>query len=208
VELTPPAIIRLGVENDRHDFMLTNRVVMKKVIPGVLALLLTSCLPIQAPAVDRIRIDDLEPSIIDRGGEFVLRGRNFSCNDGSYTLQTRVQMHRGNRFTHAVDLPLSVVLDEVLRARVPAAVAPGVYTIYVVTTSASGRLLCRSNPRTLTIRQPAPPATAADPLQVINNPCAARNADENEQGIGSPSCPYPMRHIWVSENLDNRTREN
>ena len=186
-----------------HESSLARLVVMKKVILSVLTISLMSCLASPAPAVDRMRIERLDPSTIDPGSEFVIRGGNFSCSGDSYTLHTRVQMHPGSRFTHAIDLPQSVTLYDMIKARVPRAIPPGEYTIYVVTTSASGRLLCRSNPVTLTVRQPAPPTRSADPFQVINNPCAARTG--GAQDARSPSCPYPMRRIWVNENLDNRT---
>ena len=41
-------------------------------IVSVLSVL--SCLGSEARAVDRIRIDSIEPSVVDQGGEFILRG--------------------------------------------------------------------------------------------------------------------------------------
>jgi len=87
---------------------------------------------------------------------------------------------------------------------------PGEYTIYIVNhDETSGQLKCQSNPVTLTVRQPAPPAAAADPNQVLSNPCLRHTSGEAlaDQAFSfpgtarssppPPTCPYPMKFIQL-----------
>jgi hypothetical protein len=173
-----------------------------------------SCVGSEARAVDRIRIDSIEPSVVDRGGEFVVRGGNFSCHGESNTLQTRVRLQR-RRSTLDLDAPghylrLSVILNDELKAHVPTEIVPGEYAVFVVTFSASERLLCRSNAVRLTVRQPAPPAVSADPNQVMKNPCGRLAAEDAAAALrlrlpgtdepAKPTCPYPMKLIQLDVN--------
>jgi len=170
------------------------------------------CLGSEARAVDRIRIDSIEPSVVDQGGEFILRGVDLQCVGRSYWSHTQVQMRwRTGRVVYVRYLSLSVILDNEIRAYVPRNMRPGEYTIYIVNhDERSGQLKCQSNPMILTVRQPAPPAAAADPNQVMSNPCSRYSAAEaaadlavSLPGIAGSSppppatCPYPMKLIQL-----------
>jgi hypothetical protein len=183
---------------------------MAKTVLIFVTLFLICCITPDTQAAGQMHIDSIEPSVIHAGGEFLLRGGDFGCNDGSYTVETRVRLQRRGAFdldAPGVYLGLSVILDDQLRAHVPREVAAGQYTIFVITFSASGRLLCRSNPVTLTIRQPSPPAVAADPNQVIENPCSRRDPTDAASaarftlpGMGRSSprtCRYPLKTMRI-----------
>ena len=176
----------------------------------VSVLSVTSCLGLEARAVDRIRIDSIEPSVVDQGGEFTLRGVDLLCAGRSYHSHTQVQIRR--RTGGAVYLrylSLSVILDNEIKAHVPTDVRPGEYAIYIVNHDERSRQLkCQSNPVDLTVRQPPPPAVAADPYQVLSNPCSGQSDAEAivDQTVylpgtsGSsppPACPYQMKHIQL-----------
>ena len=139
-----------------------------------------SCLGSEARAVDRIRIDSIEPSVIDQGGEFILRGVDLLCAGRSYHSHTQVQIRwRTGRVEYVRYLSLSIILNNAIKAHVPRNMRPGEYTIYIVNhDETSGQLKCQSNPVTLTVRQPAPPAEAADPNQVLSNPCLRHTSGE------------------------------
>jgi hypothetical protein len=170
-----------------------------------------SCLGSEARAVDRTRIDSIEPSVVDQGGEFILRGVDLLCSGRSYSSHTQVQMRwRTGGVVHVRYLGLSVILDNEIKAHVPANMRPGEYTIYIVThDERSGQLTCQSNPVILTVRQPPPPAVAADSNQVMSNPCsryaAAQAAADLRVSLPGaprsspppPTCPYPMKHIQL-----------
>lgn len=170
-----------------------------------------SCLGSEARAVDRIRIDSIEPSVVDQGGEFTLRGVDLQCAGRSYWSHTQVQIRwRTGGVVYVRYLSLSVILDNEIKAHVPRNMRPGEYTIYIVNhDERSHQLKCQSNPVSLTVRQPAPPAVAADPNQVISNPCSRHTAAEAAADLavslpgiaGSspppPLCPYPMKLIQL-----------
>jgi hypothetical protein len=170
-----------------------------------------SCLGSEARAVDRIRIDSIEPSVVDQGGEFTLRGVDLLCSGRSYASQTQVQVQwRTGNLVHLRHLSLSVILDNEIKAHVPRNMRPGEYAIYIVNYDTRSRQLkCQSNPVNLTVRQPAPPAVAADPYQVLSNPCSRHSdaeavADQSFHLPGTtgsspptPTCPYPMKFIQL-----------
>jgi len=172
-----------------------------------------SCLRSEARAVDRIRIDSIEPSVVDQGGEFTLRGVDLLCVGRSYSSQTQVQVRwRTGGVVHLRHLSLSVILDNEIKAHVPSHMRPGEYHVYIVNYDArSGQLKCQSNPVVLTVRQPAPPAVAADSYQVLSNPCSRHHDAEAAAAdllvhlpgtTGSsppppPTCPYPMKFIQL-----------
>ena len=170
-----------------------------------------SCLGSEALAVDRIRIDSIEPSVVDQGGEFILQGVDLMCSGRAYWSHTQVQMRwRTGRVVYVRYLSLSVILDNEIKAHVPRNMRPGEYTIYIVNhDEKSGQLTCQSNPVILTVRQPAPPAVAADPNQVLSNPCSRHTAAEAAADLsvslpgiaGSspppPTCPYQMKRIQL-----------
>lgn len=177
----------------------------------VFVLSVMSCLGSEARAVDRIRIDSIEPSVVDRGGEFILRGVDLHCSGRSYRSWTRVQMQwRNGRVVYVRYLSLSVILDNEIKAHVPGNMRPGEYTIYVVNYDERSRqITCQSNPVILTVRQPAPPAVGADPNQVMSNPCSRYTAAEAAADLavhlpgiaGSspppPTCPYRFKLIQL-----------
>jgi len=177
----------------------------------VSVLSMMSCLGSEARAVDRIRIDSIEPSVVDQGGEFILRGVDLLCAGSAYHSHTQVQIRwRTGRVVHVRYLSLSVILDNEIKAHVPRNMRPGEYTIFIVNHNETTRqLTCQSNPVILTVRQPAPPAVAADPYQVLSNPCSRHSAAEAlaDQSVylpgvtGSspqpPTCPYPMKLIQL-----------
>ena len=170
-----------------------------------------SCLGPEARAVDRIRIDSIEPSVLDQGGEFTLRGVDLLCAGRSYHSHTQVQIRRRTGGAVYVGyLSLSVILDNEIKAHVPSDMRPGEYAIYIVNhDETTRRLTCQSNPVNLTVRQPAPPAVAADPYQVLSNPCSRHSdaeviADQSFHLPGTtgsssppPTCPYPMKRIQL-----------
>lgn len=169
------------------------------------------CLGSEARAIDRIRIDSIEPSVVDQGGEFILRGVDLLCIGRSYSSHTQVQMRwRTGRVVYVRYLSLSVILDSEIKAHVPRNMRPGEYTIYIVNHDERSRQLkCQSNPMILTVRQPAPPAVAADPNQVLNNPCSRHTGAEAPADLAfslpgtaassppPPTCPYPMKLIQL-----------
>ncbi len=177
----------------------------------VSVLLVMFCLVSEARAIDRIRIDSIEPSVVDQGAEFILRGVDLLCIGRSYSSHTQVQMRwRSGRVVYVRYLSLSVILDNEIKAQVPRNMRPGEYTIYIVNHDERSRQLkCQSNPVILTVRQPAPPAVAADPNQVISNPCSRYTAADAAADLafslpgkaGSspppPTCPYPMKFIQL-----------
>lgn len=176
-------------------------------IVSVLSVL--SCLGSEARAVDRIRIDSIEPSVVDQGGEFILRGVDLLCSGRAYHSHTQVQMRwRTGRVVYVRYLSLSVILDNEIKAHVPRNMRPGEYTIFIVNhNETTQQLTCQSNPVILTVRQPAPPAVAADPNQVLSNPCSRHNAAEAAADLSfslpgkarssPPTCPYPMKLIQL-----------
>ena len=167
------------------------------------------CLGSEAHAIDRIRIDSIEPSVVDQGGEFILRGVDLLCAGRSYHSHTQVQMRwRTGRVVYGRYLSLSVIFDNEIKAHVPRNMPPGEYTIYIVNHDGRSRKLkCQSNPMILTVRQPAPPAVGADPNQVLSNPCLrpTPEADLAVDLTGSPppTCRYPMKLIQLIR--DGRT---
>jgi len=176
----------------------------------VFVLSVMSCLGSEARAVDRIRIDSIEPSVVDQGGEFILRGADLLCAGRAYHSHTQVQMRwRTGRVVYVRYLSLSVILDNEIKAHVPRNMRPGEYTIFIVNHNETTRqLTCQSNPVILTVRQPAPPAVAADSNQVLSNPCSRHTAAEAADlafslpgTAGSspppPTCPYPMKLIQL-----------
>jgi hypothetical protein len=177
----------------------------------VTVLSVMSCLASEARAVDRIHIDSIEPSVVDQGGEFSLRGIDLLCAGRSYTSHTQVQMRwRAGRVVYVRYLSLSVIVHDEIKAHVPRNMRPGEYTIYIVNhDERSLQLKCQSNPVILTVRQPAPPAVAADPNQVMSNPCSRHTGAEAAADLsvslpgkaGSspppPPCPYPMKLIQL-----------
>jgi hypothetical protein len=122
-----------------------------------------------------------------------------------------VQMRwRTGGVVHIRHLSLSVILDNEIKAHVPRNTRPREYTIYVVNyDERSKQLKCQSNPMILTVRQPPPPAVAADPYQVMSNPCSRYTAAEAAADLRvslpgaprssppPPTCPYPMKHIQL-----------
>ncbi|MGH9874295.1 MAG: hypothetical protein ACRD9S_17725, partial [Pyrinomonadaceae bacterium] len=69
------------------------------------------CLGSEARATDRIRIDSIEPAVVDQGGEFSLRGADLLCAGRSYSSHTRVQMRwRTGRVVYVRYLSLSVIV--------------------------------------------------------------------------------------------------
>ena len=144
-----------------------------------------SCLGSEARAVDRARIDSIEPSVVDRGGEFILRGVDLHCSGRSYRSWTRVQMRwRTGRVVYVRYLQLSVIVDDEIKAHVPTDIRPGEYTIYVVNYDEGSRqITCQSNPVILTVRPPAPPAVGADPNQVMSNPCLRHTPADDSRRI-------------------------
>lgn len=162
-----------------------------------------SCLGSEARAVDRPPIDSIEPSVVDRGGEFILRGVDLHCSGPSHRSWTRVQMRwRTGRVVYVRYLSLSVIFDNEIKAHVPRNMRPGEYTIYVVNYDEGSRqITCQSNPVILTVRQPAPPAVGADPNQVMSNPCLRPTPEKDLavdlKGSAPPTCLYPMKLIQL-----------
>lgn len=174
----------------------------------VSVLLVMSCLGSEARAVDRIRIDSIEPSVVDQGGDFTLRGVDLLCIGRSYSSHTQVQMRwRTGSVVYVRYLSLSVILDNEIKAHVPRNMRPGEYSIYVVNHNERSRqLTCQSNPVILTVREPAPPAVEADPNQVMSNPCHRHTSADvvaDLTGSSPPTCRYPMKRIQLIR--DGRT---
>ncbi|MEW6126080.1 MAG: hypothetical protein AB1757_03370 [Acidobacteriota bacterium] len=142
----------------------------------------------------QMRIETIEPHQVESGNEVTIHGRNFGSSRGKRLVIVRVV----NRQLDDYEMAILEWREQVIRARIPLTIPPDSYGIYI---RVPGREFLSSNRVAVIVRQPAPPARAADSNQILDNDCQAvsTRSDERYERSAGRECPRPMKHIWISD---------